>query len=203
MEAGSQRRQQRQDLHGCLSGQRQVHFQSADATAGPAHLLAGVRLLEELLGRLAKIVDESDDGVLLERILDAVNVHAALIEERVEEVHGLDGRRPLLLVAEDGVDPSQKDGDEQNFVEATTEFADDFSHMWYGDEDAERTQTAQQEQKLGVRILWNYLGHAAQHGQSNLLVGYEQNFNGNELLKIRNSGGLTAKEKRSKREKKI
>jgi hypothetical protein len=38
-----------------------------------------VRLLEELLGRLAEIVDESDDVVLLERILDAVNVHVALV----------------------------------------------------------------------------------------------------------------------------
>ncbi len=137
------------------------------------------------------------NGVLVERILDAVIVHVALVEERVEEVDGLDGRQPLLLVAENEVDPSQKDGDEQNFFEATTEFADDFSHMRNGDEDAERTQTAQQEQKLGVRILWNYLGHAAQHGQSNLLVGYEQNFNGNELLKIRHSGGLTSKVKRS------
>jgi hypothetical protein len=54
-----------------------------------------VWLLEELLGRLAEIVDESDDGVLLERILDAVNVHVALVEERVEEVDGLDDGRPL------------------------------------------------------------------------------------------------------------
>ncbi len=52
-------------------------------------------LLEELLGRLAEIVDESDDGVLLERIFDAVNVHVALVEERVEEVDGLDDGRPL------------------------------------------------------------------------------------------------------------
>jgi hypothetical protein len=54
-----------------------------------------VWLLEELLGRLAEIVDESDDGVLLERIFDAVNVHVSLVEERVEEVDGLDDGRPL------------------------------------------------------------------------------------------------------------
>jgi hypothetical protein len=45
-----------------------------------------MRLFEQLFRRLAEIVDESNDGVLLQRIFDAINVHVAFVEKRMEEV---------------------------------------------------------------------------------------------------------------------
>ena len=42
-----------------------------------------MRFLEQLFGRLSEIVDESDDGVFLDQIFDAVNVHVALLKERI------------------------------------------------------------------------------------------------------------------------
>ena len=64
-----------------------------------------MRFLEQLFGRLSEIVDESDDGVFLQRIFDAVNVHVALVKERMEQIDGLHGGRPLLFAAKDQVDP--------------------------------------------------------------------------------------------------
>ena len=58
-----------------------------------------------LFGNLAEVVDESDDGRLLQRVFDAVDVDVALVEEIVEHVDGVDGARTLLLVPEDQVDP--------------------------------------------------------------------------------------------------
>ena len=55
--------------------------------------------------RLAEIVDESNDGVLLQRIFDTINVHVDFVEKRMEEVGGFDGRWTLLFIAEDEIDP--------------------------------------------------------------------------------------------------
>lgn len=54
---------------------------------------------------MPEVVDEADGGCLLERVVDVVNVNLALVEQVVEDVDRLDGRRTLLLVAEDEVDP--------------------------------------------------------------------------------------------------
>lgn len=61
--------------------------------------------VSHLFGDLPKVVDEADGGRLLERVVDVVNVNLALVEQVVEDVDRLDGRRTLLLVAEDEVDP--------------------------------------------------------------------------------------------------
>ena len=64
-----------------------------------------MRFLEKLFGCLSEIVDESDDGVFLQRIFDAVNVHVILEKEWMEQIDGLHGGRPLLFAAENQVDP--------------------------------------------------------------------------------------------------
>ena len=64
-----------------------------------------MRLFEQLFRRLAKIVDESNDGVLLQRIFNTINVHVAFVEKRMEEVGGFDGRWTLLFIDEDEIDP--------------------------------------------------------------------------------------------------
>ena len=58
-----------------------------------------------LRGHLAKVVDDPDEGVLLERVVDAVDVDVAFVEEIVEDVVCLLRFPALLLVAEDQVDP--------------------------------------------------------------------------------------------------
>ena len=65
----------------------------------------GVRSAEELLGNLTEVVDESDDGGLLERIRDAVDVDVTFVKQIVEDVHRLHCSRPLLLVSENQVNP--------------------------------------------------------------------------------------------------
>lgn len=50
-----------------------------------------MRLLEELLRYLAKVVDKANGGVLLQRIVNVVNVSVALIKEVVKDVGRLDG----------------------------------------------------------------------------------------------------------------
>ena len=64
-----------------------------------------MRLLEELFGDLAEVVDEADGGVPLEGILDGEDVNVSLVEEVVEDVDGVGGGGALLLPAEDQVDP--------------------------------------------------------------------------------------------------
>ena len=54
---------------------------------------------------MSEVVDEADGGRLFQRVVDVVDVHLALVEEVVEDVDRLHGRRALLLVAEDQVDP--------------------------------------------------------------------------------------------------
>ena len=58
-----------------------------------------------LFGDLSKVVDEADGGRLFERVVDVVDVHLSLVEQVVEDVDRLHGRRTLLLVAKDQVDP--------------------------------------------------------------------------------------------------
>jgi len=58
-----------------------------------------------LLGDLSKVVDEADGGGLLQRVVDVVDVHLALVEQVVEHVDRHLRQRALLLVAEDQVDP--------------------------------------------------------------------------------------------------
>mmetsp|Transcript_44910 Transcript_44910/g.72132 ORF Transcript_44910/g.72132 Transcript_44910/m.72132 type:complete len:272 (-) Transcript_44910:1091-1906(-) len=64
-----------------------------------------VRPAEDLVRRLAEIVDLRDDGHLVDRVRDGVDVNGVLVGEVVEHVLRLDGRLPLLLEAEDEVDP--------------------------------------------------------------------------------------------------
>ena len=58
-----------------------------------------------LFGYLTKVVDEANDGVLLERIINTVDVHIALVEEMVEDIDSVHGRGSLLLVAKHQVYP--------------------------------------------------------------------------------------------------
>ena len=55
-------------------------------------------LLEELLGDLAKVVDEADGGVALEGVLDGEDVDVALVEEVVEDVDGVGGAGTLNII---------------------------------------------------------------------------------------------------------
>lgn len=64
-----------------------------------------MRLLEQLFGYLTEVVDESNDGVALERIVDLVYIDGALVEEMMKHIAGVDGRLALLLKAEDEIDP--------------------------------------------------------------------------------------------------
>lgn len=54
---------------------------------------------------MSEVVDEADGGRLLERVVDVVDVHLTLVEQVVEDIDRLHGRRTLLLVAENQVDP--------------------------------------------------------------------------------------------------
>ena len=62
-------------------------------------------LIKYLFWNLAKVVDESNDGVFLQGISDAVDVHIPLIEQVVEDVHSLHSRGSLLLGAKNQVNP--------------------------------------------------------------------------------------------------
>ena len=55
-------------------------------------------LLEELLGDLSEVVDESDGGVALEGVLDGEDVDVALVEEVVEDVDGVGGAGTLNII---------------------------------------------------------------------------------------------------------
>lgn len=59
----------------------------------------------DLFGDLTEVVDEADGGRLFERVVDVVDVHLALVEQVVEDIHRLHSWGALLLVAEDQVDP--------------------------------------------------------------------------------------------------
>lgn len=54
---------------------------------------------------MSKVVNEADGGRLFERVVDVVNVNLTLVEQVVEDVDRLHGRRALLLVAENEVYP--------------------------------------------------------------------------------------------------
>lgn len=58
-----------------------------------------------LTRNLTKVIDEANDGILSERIIDAVNINIAFIEQMVEHIDFFHSNRPLLLVAEYQVDP--------------------------------------------------------------------------------------------------
>ena len=62
-------------------------------------------LLEELRWHLPKVVDEPDGGIPRQRIIDRFEVNAALVEQMMEDVVGLDGFWSCLLVAENQIDP--------------------------------------------------------------------------------------------------
>ena len=64
-----------------------------------------MRFLEELFGDLAKVVNETDGGVFLERIRDAVDIDVAFVKEMMKDVDGFEGRLTLLFEAENEVDP--------------------------------------------------------------------------------------------------
>lgn len=62
-------------------------------------------LLEELRWHLPKVVDESDGGIPCQRIINRFEVNAALVEQVMEDVVGLDCFWSCLLVAENQIDP--------------------------------------------------------------------------------------------------
>ena len=76
-----------------------------DGRRSRARALLRVRLGEELLGRLAELVDNVELGLALELVGDRVNVDRALVRQRIKEVAGGERRVALLLEAEDEVDP--------------------------------------------------------------------------------------------------
>lgn len=61
--------------------------------------------MSDLFGDLSEVVDEADGGRLLERVVDVVDVHLTLVEQVVENVDSLHGRRTLLLVAKNQINP--------------------------------------------------------------------------------------------------
>ena len=65
----------------------------------------GVRLAQELCGRLAKVEDLVLEGRALELVLDAVEVDGALVAHVREDVERALGGVAALLVAKDEVDP--------------------------------------------------------------------------------------------------
>jgi hypothetical protein len=84
-----------------------------------------MRLLKQLFGYLAEIVDETDDGVFLQRIFDTakekemfqrskiasnlrvlpVDIDISFIEKRMEDIDSINCWRSLLFVAENQIDP--------------------------------------------------------------------------------------------------
>ena len=58
-----------------------------------------------LFWNLAEIVDKADSGIPPQRVLNTVDVHVALVEQVMEDVDRLHGRRTLLPETEDEVDP--------------------------------------------------------------------------------------------------
>ena len=54
------------------------------------YLLGRVGLLEELLGDLAKVVDEADGSIALQGIFDAENIDVALVEKMMKYIYSLD-----------------------------------------------------------------------------------------------------------------
>ena len=77
----------------------------ASVQVGRRHFLGRVRLFKQLFGYLTKIVDEANGRIALQRVLDAEDVHVALVEEMVEGVVTLLGRLALLPGPENKVDP--------------------------------------------------------------------------------------------------
>ena len=91
-----------------------------------------MRFLEELLGNLAKVVDETDGGVLLERIGDAVDVDVAFVEEVVKDVDGLEGGLALLFEAEDEVDPLVEMRRDEVALQRLAVSADELARIAFG-----------------------------------------------------------------------
>ena len=58
-----------------------------------------------LLRDLPKVIDESDGGVLLERVVDAVDVYVTFIEEMMEDIVSFCRLLALLLVTKDQINP--------------------------------------------------------------------------------------------------
>lgn len=79
-------------------------------TTSASSYFASTQSNSYLFGDLTKVVDEADGGGLLERVVDVVDVHLALVEEVVEHVDRLHGWWALLLVAKDEVDPLMQVG---------------------------------------------------------------------------------------------
>lgn len=61
--------------------------------------------VSDLFGDLSEVVDETDGGRLLEWVVDVVDVHLTLVKQVMENIDCLHGRRALLLVSKNQVDP--------------------------------------------------------------------------------------------------
>ena len=64
-----------------------------------------MRLLEKLFWDLAKVVDKTDGGVSLQRVIDAEYVNIALVEEMVVNVGTFNSSVPLLSEAKYEINP--------------------------------------------------------------------------------------------------
>lgn len=67
-----------------------------------------MRSLEQLLGGLAKVVDDTYRGIALDGICQGINVHSTLVCEVMKHIKCLHSFLALLLVAEDQVNPLVK-----------------------------------------------------------------------------------------------
>ena len=91
-----------------------------------------MRFLKELLGNLTEVVDETDGGVFLERIRDAVDVDVAFVKEMVKDVDRLEGRLALLFEAKDEVDPFVEMRGDEVTLERLTMSADKLPRIAFG-----------------------------------------------------------------------
>ena len=86
-----------------------------------------MRFAKELGWNLAEVVDESDGGVSLERVLYTEDVHLAFVEKRVEEVVDVQGRLARLFEAEDQVYPLRDVGRNVRALQRRSVDADDLT----------------------------------------------------------------------------
>jgi len=68
------------------------------------------KIITNLFWDLAEVVDESNGSGFFKWVINVVDVHLALIEEMVEDIHCLHRWRTLLLVTKDQVDPFMQMG---------------------------------------------------------------------------------------------
>ena len=103
------------------------------AIVGMQHFASWMRFLEKLLGNLAKVVYEANNGVLFDRIyVSVVDVDVSLVEQMVEDIDGVDCGLTLLFVAENEVDPFMQVGGNVLTFECASVESDEFARVLLG-----------------------------------------------------------------------